>query len=390
MRFCIINSGIRIIYTACQVYVYIFVQLILISTAHMRYRSQKMTDNQIINFIVDKRYKVWRHITLLLTLFLHLYYSTSIDAVNSDINYPGLIAVFITFTIMFYINIYILVPTFFLKAEYALYFLFLVILVVAGLTSLVFTFTNYIKPDVNIKDKLDMNRFYNGAVLSIIIILISTLIKLMQRWVKDNERIAALSNLTLTMELNELKNQINPHFLFNMLNNVKALTRSNPEAASVVIMKLSEFLRYQLYENNEDKTLLVSEINFLSNFVNLEKIRRDSLSIAIQNDVDPKILNGIFIPPNLFTTFVENAVKHSVSVDDTDAYIRIRITLENGRLQFNCKNSKTADYHNPDIKNSGLGLNNIRRRLQLLYDKQYQLDISSSDHEYIVNLSIPV
>ncbi|MGJ1261858.1 sensor histidine kinase [Sphingobacterium spiritivorum] len=356
----------------------------------MRYRSQKMTENQIINFIVDKRYKVWRHITLLLTLFLHLYYSTSIDAVNSDINYPGLIAVFITFTIMFYINIYILVPTFFLKAEYALYFLFLVILVVAGLTSLVFTFTNYIKPEVNIKEKLDMNRFYNGAVLSIIIILISTLIKLMQRWVKDNERIAALSNLTLSMELNELKNQINPHFLFNMLNNIKALTRSNPEAASVVIMKLSEFLRYQLYENNEDKTLLVSEINFLSNFVNLEKIRRDSLSITIQNDVDPKILNSIFIPPNLFTTFVENAVKHSVSVEDTDAYIRIQITLENGRLQFNCKNSKTADYHNPDKKNSGLGLNNIKRRLKLLYDRQYQLDISSSDREYIVNLSIPV
>ncbi|MGJ1366211.1 sensor histidine kinase [Sphingobacterium spiritivorum] len=192
------------------------------------------------------------------------------------------------------------------------------------------------------------------------------------------------------MELNELKNQINPHFLFNMLNNIKALTRSNPEAASVVIMKLSEFLRYQLYENNEDKTLLVSEINFLSNFVNLEKIRRDSLSITIQNDVDPKILNSIFIPPNLFTTFVENAVKHSVSVEDTDAYIRIQITLENGRLQFNCKNSKTADYHNPDKKNSGLGLNNIKRRLKLLYDRQYQLDISSSDREYIVNLSIPV
>lgn len=356
----------------------------------MSYRPQKMTNNQVINFIVDKRYSVWRHIALLITLFLHLYYSTSLDAVNRDISYPGLIAVFITFTIMFYINIYLLVPAIFLKAEYALYFLCLVILVVVGLTSLVFIFNNYIKPDVSIKEKFEVNRFYKGAVLSIIIILISTLIKLMQRWVKDNERIKALSNLTLSMELNELKNQINPHFLFNMLNNVKALTRTNPEAASMVIMKLSEFLRYQLYENNDDKTLLVSEINFLSNFVNLEKIRRDSLSIDIQNDVDPRILNGIFIPPNLFTTFVENAVKHSHSSDNGHAYIHIHIMSENNRLKFVCKNSKTEDDQNPDKTNSGLGLNNIKRRLQLLYDKQYSLDIRSSDHEYIVNLSIPV
>jgi LytS/YehU family sensor histidine kinase len=106
----------------------------------------------------------------------------------------------------------------------------------------------------------------------------------MQRWTKDNARMAELSNITLNMELNELRNQINPHFLFNMLNNVKALIRTDPEKATTVIMKLSEFLRYQLYENTEEKTSLVTELNFLSNFLNLEKIRRDNLSISIDGN----------------------------------------------------------------------------------------------------------
>jgi LytS/YehU family sensor histidine kinase len=217
------------------------------------------------------------------------------------------------------------------------------------------------------------------------------MVKLLQRWTKDSERMAELSNITLNMELNELRNQINPHFLFNMLNNVKALIRNDPEKATTVIMKLSEFLRYQLYENTEEKTALVGELNFISNFLNLEKIRRDNLSIGIDNKTDVRSAGAVFIPPNLFTTFVENAVKHSINISGKEAWIRISIAIEDRSLHFMCSNSKDAIASVPtDKKSSGLGLANIKRRLELLYQDKYTLKINATDATYTVNLIIPV
>jgi LytS/YehU family sensor histidine kinase len=192
------------------------------------------------------------------------------------------------------------------------------------------------------------------------------------------------------MELNELRNQINPHFLFNMLNGIKALIRSDPEKATLVIMKLSEFLRYQLYENNNEKTLLRSEINFLSNFLALEKLRRDHLSVDISSQTAPRILNWISLPPNLFTTFLENAVKHSVDISGGESYVRVGIEIEEDKLYFSCTNSKDPAYKPSNGKNSGLGLANIKRRLDLLYGDHYNLETSSGDKEYNVKLTIPI
>jgi LytS/YehU family sensor histidine kinase len=175
-----------------------------------------------------------------------------------------------------------------------------------------------------------------------------------------------------------------------MLNNVKALIRTDPEKASFVIVKLSEFLRFQLYENNEDKTLLTSEINFLSNFIGLEKIRRDNLSVSLQSNTDQRVLSSVFVPPNLFTTFVENAIKHSVDLTDTETYIHINIMVENQKLYFTCSNSVSHEYRVADKKNSGLGLVNIKRRLELLYGDSYSLDINAAEHKYTVTLIIPI
>ncbi|WP_326984049.1 histidine kinase [Chryseobacterium sp. MYb264] len=263
---------------------------------------------------------------------------------------------------------------------------------VVGLNVISFFFETFFSQYriINIPNERERGGLYEGILMCIPIILTTTTIKLLQKWIKDNQRITELSNLTLRMELNELRNQINPHFLFNMLNNVKALIRTNPEKATTVIMKLSEFLRYQLYENGEEKTLLTSEIDFLSNFINLEKIRREDLSVDIYVNIDKRTLNSIFIPPNLFTTFVENAVKHSVDFDADENYIKINFKMENEKLYFECINSKNSKYLVSDKKSSGLGLINIKRRLELLYQNTYELDIISTDKEYFVTLMIPV
>ena len=360
----------------------------------MNIDSQEIKNKQVVRFLVDNRYRLLRHGILLIGLLALLYYSESLSEYSGVHKFYRVFSIYIVFIVMFYVNMYVLVPSFFFNAKYVLYLVLLTVLVLTGLTFIKSNILNAYLDPLSAVEKPQKHSpvkgMYEGTVITISMMLVTTTVKLLQRWTRDNERIAALRDLTLNMELKELKNQINPHFLFNMLNNVKAMIRIDPDKATTVIIKLSEFLRYQLYENNEERTLLVSEMNFLSNFMNLEKIRRDNLSISIQSKTDVRTLNSVFVPPNLFTTFVENAVKHSVDATGKDAYISISIEVENKKLHFMCTNSKSADYQVSDKKNSGLGLINIKRRLELLYQDKHHLNVASTHNEYTVDLIIPI
>ena len=307
--------------------------------------------------------------------------------------YYRLFSVYIALMTMFYINMYILIPRFFFKGRYILYLVVLLILVMVCLALISNLLNSYFTPERLVPHQYQTyneRSYYEGTIILAPIILVTTMIKLFQRWTRDNQRIAELKNITLTMELNELRNQINPHFLFNMLNGIKALVRKDSEKATIVILKLSEFLRYQLYENNDEKILLRSEINFLTNFLDLEKLRRDNLSTDISSETTPRIINSIFLPPNLFTTFVENAVKHSVTISGVESYIRIKIEINEGKLYFHCVNSKDPDYRPSSEKHSGLGLANIKRRLELLYADNYVLEITSEENKYTIKLTVPI
>jgi LytS/YehU family sensor histidine kinase len=159
--------------------------------------------------------------------------------------------------------------------------------------------------------------------------------------------------------------------------------------ATEVIMKLSDFLRYQLYENNDDKTLLKSEINFISNFLKLEEIRRDNLKTRISCPIELE-KKGVFLPPHLFTAFVENAIKHSLSAGDADTFITIHFSETDQQLCFECENSKDPDNSFVRSKYSGLGLANAKRRLDLLYRNDYELSVSTTETLYSVKLTIPL
>lgn len=353
----------------------------------------KKRDKEALDLLVDDRYRIARHGLLWLGLLATVFFSNWLREYSGEIKYLRLFCVHILFIAMFYINMYVLVPRFFFPGSYIPYFIFLFILVVVGIGLMSGILKTYLDPKGLAEARqntVDDTGFYEGIIIVIPIIFMTTAFKLFKRWKIDNQRITELRNLTLSMELMELRNQINPHFLFNMLNGIKALIRSNPEKATVVIMKLSEFLRYQLYDNNEEKTPLRSEMDFLSNFMDLEMLRRDHLSIDIQSETPAGVLNGVFIPPNLFTTFLENAVKHSADISESPAYIFITLEVREKRLEFICRNSKNPDYIAPESESSGLGLPNIKRRLKLLYEDDFVLDISCSENEFTVNLNIPV
>ncbi|UUC45165.1 sensor histidine kinase [Flavobacterium cerinum] len=354
----------------------------------MKHDFGEPKEKKIIACLLDDKYRLLRHGFLLVTVLLMLFYSNWFQNYNGLYKYERLICVFIMLVSLSYINMYILVPGFFFKEHYLLYLILLILVITIGVNILGMVMDYFKFSDA--KEVVDRGGGYEGVFILVPIILTTTTIKLFQRWTKDNRKIAELNHLTLVMELNELRNQINPHFLFNMLNGIKALVRSNPEKATFAIMKLSEFLRYQLYENNEEKTILKAEINFLSNFLDLEKLRRDKLSVRIDSTIPIQTLNTTFLPPNLFTTFVENAVKHSVNLAGAESTVAIGIEIVGDRLHFVCTNSKDPHYIPGGPKNNGLGLPNIKRRLELLYAENYTLEINSNDMEYVVNLTIPI
>lgn len=353
--------------------------------------SENYSNRQLINILVDKRYRLLRHAILLIGFLGLLFYTVNLSSEYSGIyRYYSLLSIYITFILMFYINMYVLIPAFFFRAKYMLYLLALMVMIILGLYNLTFISNSLLAP-FRVQDHHKISDNIGNLVWFIIVyavILVTTTIKLFQKWTSDRDRIVELKDLTLHMELNELKNQINPHFLFNMLNNVNVLIKNNPDKASMIIHKLSEFLRYQLYENSGEKTLLSAEVRFLSNFLNLEKIRRDNFQFTIETD--PARFSSIFLPPNLFTTFVENALKHSVDLSGAETYVNVHIRIDKGRLFFRCCNSRSEDYNASVTANGGLGLANIKRRLELLYKEQYSLEISSSEKEYTVNLIIPI
>ncbi|MBV8328428.1 histidine kinase [Chryseobacterium sp.] len=357
-----------------------------------KYSPWKFKESLVIDFLTESRYRLYRHLLFLIFFFFLLYSARFWHWYPGVYQYYVLIFVYVMLIAMVYINIYVLVPRFFFETKYISYLILLVLMGVMGLNFIGYGLRSFFG-DFRISSMPRDNEkggIYEGVLMCIPIILTTTTVKLLQKWISDNKRINELSNLTLTMELNELRNQINPHFLFNMLNNVKALIRTDPEKASVVIVKFSEFLRYQLYESSEEKTLLTSEIDFLSNFLNLEKIRRENFSFDIHTEGEKRAINTCFIPPNLFTTFVENAVKHSVDMNGEASGITLYIGIENKELHFKCVNSKSHNYSNPDKKSSGLGLANITRRLELLYSDTFDLQIDSGVEKYTVNLKIPV
>ncbi|MHC5361989.1 sensor histidine kinase [Myroides sp. LJL110] len=346
----------------------------------------------IISFLISKRLRLIRHAFFLIAFFFLLYLGEFFNEFPINIAYCVIFLIYGIFIGMFYFNMYVLIPVFLFKNRYILYSISLILLVLLGINAIEWFFDNYFNEHrlVAISSLRKSKVNYSIILICASFISLSTTIKLLQYWIRDKERIVELKSLTYSMELNALRNQVSPHFLFNMLNNVKALIRTQPELATTVLVKLSEFLRYQLYESNRDRVLLSREIEFILNFLNLEKIRKDNLLIDFNCKISDNRIKSLFIPSGLFTVFVENAIKYSFDIHEQISYIKIDISISNDKLIFKCVNSKSKDFLLYKNKSGGLGLCNIKRRLELLYSGKQDLEIISKENQFIVNLTIPL
>ena len=292
---------------------------------------------------------------------------------------------YVILNILCYSNIYLLTPRTLLKGRPDKYIGFIVAFVIAFILLAILTQT--IHDDSFSYDSMPLSSIIFEIVssflsTSLVFVATSTMVLLVQ-WMKEQRRVGELKIATKQSELNMLKQQINPHFLFNMLNNANVLLKRAPKEASQTLLKLEKLLDYQLNDSMKEFVNLDSDINFLNDFLNLEKIRRDRFGYSITKEGDS---SEIRVPPLLFIPFVENAVKHSPD-NESESYIHILFKITGSELFFRCENSKPA-IPLAKSKVGGLGLRNIRRRLELLYPGRHTLSISDEETRFTVLLII--
>ena len=211
-------------------------------------------------------------------------------------------------------------------------------------------------------------------------------VKLYFRSQEDADILSQIEKHALERQLQYLKYQVNPHFFMNTLNNIHALVDIDPERAKASIVELSKLMRYVLYEGNNRLTPLSREVQFLRNYVQLMSMRYTG-NVSISLDV-PEVLPDSMLPPLLLVIFVENAFKHGISYR-TKSFVEISLQPHGDRLLFSCRNSRPEIKHDENMK-GGVGLSNVRRRLDLLFPGNYTLDIKEQEDTYTVHLDIPL
>lgn len=208
-------------------------------------------------------------------------------------------------------------------------------------------------------------------------------IKLYFRQKENQQRLIELERKNLQQQLEYLKYQINPHFLMNTLNNIHALVDFDPEQAKESIVQLSKILRFVLYEGSKQMVPLQRELLFLEDYIQLMQMRiTDKVDLKVEM---PEHIPDGEIPPLMLISFVENAFKHGVSYQQP-SFIHISIAISNDRLSFRCENSKIPQ---SEDKHGGVGLENARQRLSLIYGERHSLKINDNS-TYTVELTLPI
>ena len=293
---------------------------------------------------------------------INVFWYEPLQSVSFWRRFGGFLAYFVSINTVIYMNLYILVPCFLLKNRLGHYVLAAVL---TNLVVIVFlSITQGLLFEVILPGK-DPGRFANfintfSGILTIGFVTAgSAAISLFTHWLRYNLRIDELES------------------------NANVLIKRNPEEASKVLFKLEDLLRYQINDSSRERVSLASDIRFLNDYLNLEKIRRDNFQFTLRQEGE---VDSIWIQPLLFIPFVENAVKHSFDSEHS-SYVHVFFKVDAHRLEFRCENSKPAVAVQQG-KVGGIGLANIQRRLGLLYPEHYKLEQKEDENLYSVILSI--
>lgn len=282
------------------------------------------------------------------------------------------------------------VPFFYLTSEYLTnkYFSkgkFTTFIIAVISLTIILIFTTYELKLMILKDRPIRLYDFRTLFTPIFVMSMATLFGLVSYLIKEGQKTSNLQQERLKSELSFLRSQISPHFIFNVLNSIVYLIRTKSNLAETVTIKLSELLRYMLYESDNKKVLLSKEVEYLKNYIELQKIRfGDDVKINLE-------IIGNFgsyaIEPMLLIPFVENAFKHGIG-SNNEAVIHVYLNTSNENLEFEVRNSLGKLENEIKEQKSGIGLKNVQRRLELLYEDSFDLQITENLEEFKVSLKL--
>jgi sensor histidine kinase YesM len=290
--------------------------------------------------------------------------------------------------LMVYITNYILIPKLLYKRKY-LWFALAFVLIISLSSIIKMNILSYVtnNPALRTLSGNVKARIYDNVIPHFFLVLSGAAFKLMMDYNRMQRHMMEMAKEKAEAELNFLKSQINPHFLFNSLNSVYFLIDKNNLEARDALHKFSGMLRYQLYEMNDARIPISKEINYLKDYVDLQKLRKDE-NFTVQFHCSPAV-KDFSLEPLLLVPFVENAFKHISHYKDQPNFIKLDMSINEGSFHFTLENSKEPLEKATD-KHSGIGLNNVTRRLELLYPGKHQLKIESGRGSFTVDLSIKI
>lgn len=357
-------------------------------------------------FSDEPKYRIKRHLLFWLSwavFFGFLYSFAPVNRYNSYwVNLPASLMESMVYMIshMFlsYALMYFVIPNYLIKHRYWLTAVWvIVVFILAALLSVLLSFTiipsirnNLVVVFNGVSSRSIPNSFFYALMAglrgAITVGGIAASIKLMKYWYVKEQRNLQLQKENTESQLQLLKAQVHPHFLFNTLNNIYSFTQNKAPVAATLVIGLSDMLRYILYECNQPLVPLSREIKLLKDYCSLEKVRYDKhLDLQVNvpgNDAE------LLIAPLLLLPFVENCFKHGASNLPEDAWISLSITLEGNRMKMKLVNSKPVEEKIPPNNKSGIGIANVHARLDLLYAGKYELTITNEPDLFIVNLSL--
>lgn len=352
--------------------------------------------------ILDNKIKLTLHaIAWIIVIIIPLYLSNAFVGGNQHRLYEFYLHTF-SAGVIFYLGYLWLVPKFFLQERIITYAAILI-----GLILATHFITNFIEETLlfdpiqdakfqeamkNMTGKSEDFRppmkafgFFNHIISSLLLSGFAIGLGVMEKLKQNEKKQKELEKEKLNSELAFLKSQISPHFFFNTLNNIYSLIGIDGPTAQESVLKLSKLMRYLLYESESGETKISSEIDFMNNYIDLMKLR---LSSKVELQVDfPKEFSDFSIPPLLFVPFIENAFKHGISYRDR-SFINISMKIENDQISFSTENSVGKSSQTGDMQHSGIGLENVRKRLNLLFPGKHELKIEHNDLIFCVELSI--
>ncbi|WP_276482830.1 sensor histidine kinase [Paraflavitalea pollutisoli] len=290
--------------------------------------------------------------------------------------------------LMVYITNYLLIPRLLYRKQYVLFALvFLVVVTACSWLKLYLEGQIMHRPALFNVFNETKRRFYDNVIPHILLVSTGAAIKLLVDYARAQRRLGEVSKEKAEAELNFLKSQINPHFLFNSLNAIYFLIDKQNTTARQTLLQFSDLLRYQLYDCNADTIDISQEVAYLQDYIRLQQLRKDE-QYEVQVTVDPAV-QGFSITPLLLIPFVENAFKHLSHYPDRRNFVHLHLSKVRDRFHFSIVNSKEPHQRSTEPR-GGIGLNNVRRRLELLYPGKYDLQIEHNDATFTVALNLQV